>query len=355
MLMVVFGAGASHDSIADEDLGPGANHDFKPPLSNKLFRTRQNYLDAITRFPECAPAISSLRDSISKKKDLEEELEALQRAGGHNTRFVAAIQFYLQDIIRQCEREWPKGSAGVTNYIVLLNSIERWRLKQANSESVLLVTFNYDTLLEGALRAFGVQLHKIDDYVDSTQSYYLIKPHGSTNWGRYSSTPLSPSALADPEIARHEMIELAPLKLSDEYKILDNENETCWMQMPESEHAAVLALAPALSIPMAGKKTESFNLPPLHLDCLKQQLPKISKVLIIGWRANEQHFLNLWKDTAPGRLEKVVAVMGSKTSADSTIHKLDQFGLLAPGVGGRIPMEGGFSSFVRENFDNLMS
>lgn len=43
-----------------------------------------------------------------------------------------------------------KAAAGVTNYVTLLDQILRWPVRHASSEDVLLVTFNYDTMLDAA-------------------------------------------------------------------------------------------------------------------------------------------------------------------------------------------------------------
>ena len=69
------------------------------------------------------------------------------------------------------------------------------------------------------------------------------------------------------------------------------------------------SLFPALAIPVEAK--QEYECPDDHLQALNECLPKITKLLVIGWRASEDQFLdllvkNLQKDVrvvAPGRLE----------------------------------------------------
>ena len=66
---------------------------------------------------------------------------------------LAAIQCYLQCAISECENMWKTVTEGVTNYLTLLREIVRL---QKGVEQVILVTFNYDTLLEDALLRLGL-------------------------------------------------------------------------------------------------------------------------------------------------------------------------------------------------------
>ena len=72
-------------------------------------------------------------------------------------------------------RSPPKELAGgVTNYKTLLDQLEHYRRPD---ETVCLVTFNYDTLLEDALPTVGLKVLEIADYISSDR-YKLIKLHG---------------------------------------------------------------------------------------------------------------------------------------------------------------------------------
>jgi hypothetical protein len=96
-------------------------------------------------------------------------------------RQLIGVRYYIKDVVEGAASTWETLAKGHTNYRALLNKIDPYR--RENDESVLLVTFNYDLLLEHALNAqLGIEKPHLDSYPGGP--YYLIKPHGSTNWFR---------------------------------------------------------------------------------------------------------------------------------------------------------------------------
>jgi hypothetical protein len=54
MLLVIFGAGASFDSFADQaPPASGRSEDYRLPLANELFSNRKIFRDALLEFEEC--------------------------------------------------------------------------------------------------------------------------------------------------------------------------------------------------------------------------------------------------------------------------------------------------------------
>ena len=75
----------------------------------------------------------------------------------------AAIRYYLQFILWECVNQWKKKvPGGASNYIAFLDQLESRRERQ---ESICLVTFNYDTMLEDALQLVGVNIRNLEDYI----------------------------------------------------------------------------------------------------------------------------------------------------------------------------------------------
>jgi SIR2-like domain len=287
MLMVIFGAGASYDSCPTYPPGSSAagyggdplNKDYRPPLANELFENRPMFADAIQKFPECQPIVPRLR-SLSGET-LEAVLEDLQAKSIYYPRGVqqlAAVRYYLQFVIRECERGWRGVVKGVTNYKSLLNEIERGN---TGKEQVCLVTFNYDTLLEDALSHFGLPIETIDDYTKKHPFYKLFKLHGSVNWARTVDTR---TKAQNPEHAwsvAYDLIErAAEIPINQEYVLTEAHPPGAIRGIP---------VFPAIAIPVEKKK--SFECPPGQLEELVALLPKVSQVLVIGWRASEAHFL----------------------------------------------------------------
>jgi hypothetical protein len=148
VLVVITGAGASHDSVAHAREGYSPD---RPPLSQGLFHP-----DFLRRFlaNDLASAMSLIASLAIDPKgaDLELLLDREFEASDGNPslrRSFTALRFYLRDAIAHCQVEWPKQVGGATNYAWLVREVEHWRSRVDGY--VAWVTFNYDTLLEDAL------------------------------------------------------------------------------------------------------------------------------------------------------------------------------------------------------------
>ena len=149
MLMVVFGAGASYDSSSSFRPGSGRDSPYRPPLANDLFDAKEQVRQFAQKYPRVLQVIQYLRE-IPEDKSIEEVLETLQAEAenyDNRKRQMAAIRYYLYDLLWECTAEWDQCTQGDSNYRTLLDQIEQHR----GGERVALVTFNYDRLLEHAL------------------------------------------------------------------------------------------------------------------------------------------------------------------------------------------------------------
>ncbi len=216
MLMVVFGAGASYDSVPSR---PPNKFPLphRPPLVDELFADRSEFAEPMSLFPKIHPIIPNLR-AIPEDSTLEQELEKLQKQSReHPARHgqLASVRFYLQYMLSQCQDRWNEDVAkGITNYNVLLDDIERLRRKE---ERICMVTFNYDTLLEAVLHTINIEVRDIHDYV-ADEYYTLIKLHGSVNWAREVETVIDANHGFD---VAHELIAKADkLVISQRYRIV---------------------------------------------------------------------------------------------------------------------------------------
>jgi len=167
-LLVIFGAGASYDSI-DPTTVDITDASWRPPLASQLFDDRRNFNQALQNYPHFTGRLGDLRrKAAAGGLNVEHELELIraQAASYPPARVeLAAIQFYLRQVLAECTTRWHENATGVTNYVDLLSRIDRWRLER--NERVMLVTFNYDTLLDRALEGFPMRAHlgSIDGYV----------------------------------------------------------------------------------------------------------------------------------------------------------------------------------------------
>lgn len=313
MLLVILGAGASFDSAPSQHPLDGQSHNlpFRPPLADELFSNREYFGVAMNKFPQCLPVIPRLRD-IPSKNSVEIELQALQEEGKKDPvrlRQLAAIKYYLQDILWLCGETWDRDTHSVSNYSALVDTVRH--LKQPG-EKACFVTFNYDTLLERAFRVNGYPFTELSGY--TAKDLMLVKLHGSVNWGRPVHAPRYPSPYADKRILANELIEkYSQLEIGHEYVMVN--------QVPPSEQNG-MPIVPALAIPVQAKL--DFECPHQHVDALKAFLPLVTKMVVIGWRGTEQPFLELLNVHLKTTPVKVMVVNGERKHAESTAKNLQK-------------------------------
>jgi hypothetical protein len=151
--MVIFSAGASHDSIVDMANKEPQVGWPRPPLAAHLFDAAFN---AFVRDHRASGTLVSELRSIDATVDLETALDRIQLEEAPRSatrrRELMALRYYLRDLLWTVGTEWEDRFApGQTNYHNLLKRLELWREKRGN-EVVALVSFNYDTILDGAVR-----------------------------------------------------------------------------------------------------------------------------------------------------------------------------------------------------------
>lgn len=331
MLMVVFGAGASYDSIpamppkkGEQPAGPGF---YRPPLSNDLFADREPFSTVLANYPQCHPIIPFLRHL--ENSSVEEVLEELQdEAKQYPSRVqqLAAVRYYLHHLLWVCDAAWSGHSLGITNYRTLLDEIE---LHRKRDEQVCIVTFNYDRLIEAALPTVGVDITDMNAYI-SNPYYKLIKLHGSVNWARRVSNPMTNLGRSAMPIAQ-ELIMLAPhLMITEEYRMVS--------QYPIATDG-VNALFPAIGIPLEQKS--DFECPADHLRALADFIPKVDTLLLIGWSASQLAFLEMLKQGLRQKVRGLIVAESTEEAARVAYH-MDAHGLKMK----FFYTTGGFSNFI---------
>jgi hypothetical protein len=295
VLMVIFGAGASYDSSPDWPPA-GPLPEDRPPLANELFHQRYS------RFRDEYPQFLGLLAELVPKRDrsIEQVLQRLQQDAATNpsrTQQLTAIRYYLRALFTSLTESWLRRIGGHTTYNNLIEQIEQHR---GADEPVCIVTFNYDTLLEAALRKqLGMQFDNVPDYV-SHRHYKVFKLHGSTNWGRLvEGGPARLGSWQPTEIIRDRN----SFRVSDTYAMFDQ--QPAW------------PLFPAIAIPVTDK--QAFECPAEHVQVLKQLIPKVTKILTVGWRGTESHFLNLLRGHGP---VSILCVGGTEPDAEITFNSL---------------------------------
>ena len=340
MLMVIFGAGASYDSCPTYPPGtpvhakPDILNDYhRPPLANQLFANRPVFAEVIERFPECQPIVPRLRSL--RGETLEAVLEDLQtKAESYPRGFrqLVAVRCYLHQVITASEMSWRGVAKGVTNYKSLLDQIERGH---NINQPVCLATFNYDTLLEDALRDFDLPITSIDDYTKKHPFYRVFKLHGSINWTRdiEIQTPIE-NRLNTDTILRELIERAAEIRITDRY-IFSGYNPVGALEGKPA--------FPAIAIPVETKR--SFECPAEMLEGLVELLPFVSKLLIIGWRATEAHFLSLLKTNLRRGVQLYIVAGSDQNEAEDIKVRINRALLNNPPSSSSVD-PGGFTDFM---------
>jgi hypothetical protein len=291
MLMVIFGAGASYDSDSSRAIKSYGSLEHRPPLADELFAPRGLFDEVLSKYPECHPIIPILR-AVSATRSVEQMLEEFQTEITAPVPYperavqLSAVRFYLREILALSGTNWTMACKGITNYVTLLDEIARWK-----NEDVLLVTFNYDAILEQALgKVTGKEPDSVDRYL-SVGRFSLVKIHGSVTWARclegnilHTDPGLSPA---------QEMIRRGTtLQLSENFEYIGHSPGVEWLNRNK------VMRYPSIAIPVQTKR--QFECPISHLDRLKSALPSVKRVLVVGWRGMDAHFVELLREHLGG-------------------------------------------------------
>ena len=199
----------------------------------------------------------------------------------HMVRNLVDLRTYIYEVIHVAGMTWLSNHYGVTNHAAFLGLIGE---TFGQTESVAIVTFNYDTLIENAItKVTGWEYGHLNTYPGGT--FKLFKLHGSTTWGREldigwtgENTSRVQDAITDALLARGNVI-------SSRY--------ARWEGASTNGHYWV----PAIAVPLLDKP--DFECPQAHIDELVGLLPQVDRVITIGWRGQESAFLDLLDHDLP--------------------------------------------------------
>lgn len=339
MLLVIFGAGASFDSnsgyppVPDVyELPPRQFNDYievemyRPPLTKDLFGNR--FGEVLQRYPRLTGLASHLPRLTADGTTLEVALEAVRQEAETDPGLAGellVLRYYLRDVLGGTAQRWLDFTHGVTNYVDLMRTVERWR-RSVNTD-VILVNFNYDHLLE---RACGAVVGPGDQ--PAWQDHYrLLQVHGFVGWAREVSfdPSLIPQAVPEcerrsksawvglsGELGRYLPPMAAELQLTDRF--------TPYSEVPD-ELEIGRGIIPAIAVPTVQK--DNFECSPAQLNRLAALLPGVTRLLIVGWRGMEDHFLALWKDATrqqglEPQIKRVQVVDASNDGARTVLERL---------------------------------
>jgi hypothetical protein len=300
--LFVFGAGASRYCIFDDEKETfEKDFQWKPPLGFEIFH--RNYTEIINRYPEIKTYIPYY---IYHQKDIEYALEAEWQdiTSCYNPSLLlrhTQVMFYIRDLIRKVSEETIRHFNN-NLYCLLMDKLNRYLCKNKN-ERIILVSFNYDTILDHYIQQiFGYQYNTLNDYIDNKNNkVILVKPHGSWDWGwKINKEEIQKSSL-------YSYITENKLTLADIYYNLisnfafyswgyeamlnekrigrykPNRNAISRLSNKEMEHSF-----PAILMPYRNKDEIMMSYKMFDASCFL--VNKIKEVYLIGWKGNERIF-----------------------------------------------------------------
>jgi hypothetical protein len=345
MLLVIFGAGASYDSVphllpptplgylnnSERIAKYGLHEEFRPPLANQLFDNRPSFVQVMQDYAACKPLVNLLRGEVQVERQLakfEEEAKTFPIRNGQ----LAAIRYYLHQMLWSCEANWRGHHRGITNYLTFVDAINRWRYEK--NEQICFVTFNYDTMLEVSLEdLWSVNFRDLGSYT-SHPHFKLIKLHGSVDWGlefeSFQARFTTGQIISEFAAGNGQTV-------SQYYRKV--------IHPPVAFEGGSFGF-PALAIPV--EKKSQFVCPPEHLQALADVLPRVTKIITIGWRATEQHFLTMLKKPLTG-LQGGVDLMIVSGDIKGVTETTANLGLATPASGHKYDtVDTGFSGLIKD-------
>lgn len=315
MKLIVFGAGASYDSLHTKyNSNSSENELWKPPLANEIFSNRVNFIEILKNFD----GAMSLKSQAILHPDLEEyfqELWDFANDNNDNLSFAKIIntQYFLQKLFMSISDQY--GNLGDSNYDVISNFAYNYSISQKSD--ILFVSFNYDILLERALeRVLKIKFNSIDDYLKYNIKY--IKPHGSCNWFRNfrrrsgkgsigSITGINPEFFTKKLYEGGTSYEFIEQNLNKEFVLRNQFNADEYFGLPQ------------LLIPLKNK--DEFVLPPNHFEYLDNYLKEVEEILIIGWKGTEEKFLKVLNDNLKDKKVIITTICNGDNTINSQLTK----------------------------------
>jgi hypothetical protein len=321
-LLVILGAGASFDSLPRDVADRSSPNCTMPPLTKDLAGGSGLANELVQKYADAGPLIDELRTrlSASPNRHASDESMTLERAMGEYLaladtdsnvrRHIAAMRYYLRDLLWLSAESVLQANGGITNYTSLVRNCYQWATM--NDRHVCFVSFNYDHLLERACQyQFGFDPTSPTCAMTNERAS-LLKPHGSVLW-QYASlrtrvTPLS-------ENIWQQAIQVGEPDPSETLSLSATLPPQDWTSGPNDP--GVIATLPALALPITGKTELVW--PGEQDDFFRNQITNGSfgHVAIIGWRAAETHFTTLLDRLIPNRARMLVVTGGTNAEEDS--------------------------------------
>lgn len=313
--LVVIGAGASAGCLNRSDY-PNNDSDLDrwiPPLTTQLFDGTK-FHELLSNYKEMDGLVAHIRGKLrsAPNASFEEVLTNQYREGTKSYtelyKSFAALLFYLAELFETITQKYYRG---YNNYSSLIHKISQ------NGNRALFVNFNYDLLLEKNIGKYGIE--SLDELLKD--NYPVIKIHGAYNWhwvrlinsreeernNNYENAIKGAQSIFSPE---------PPNAVFKRELVLKDKNPRN-LSITRRDALTAFAFHPAIALPLIEK--DNFVCPVSHIEFLKDQLSKIDRIIMIGWRGADEFFRNLLIEELQKRKIPIyfVGMKNSKSIVDS--------------------------------------
>ena len=274
---VIFGAGASHDSVRFEVEATDAN--ATPPLTDQIFDT--SFSRIISRYPDASALAATIKIRLAQGEALERVLRSIADAPAKNRKAqFRQIPLYLRDLFEHVSEAYTRNP---TNYSHVVHEL------LANFTRVAFITLNYDCLLDRVLSApaVGAPIVDLDGYI--RESWMLVKIHGSVNWVRTVEAQRV-SGLKG-WVPAHDSRYLGALAGLGDAPMTDIVGRQITLLEGAEMARNEMMYYPAIVMPTEGKY--QLACPDDHVRQLEDFLGRCTNVLVIGASGKDQDLIEL--------------------------------------------------------------
>ena len=250
---------------------------YFPPLTTNLIESLRFHSKG------CGLLLEALDDKLKHEKDKSDFEGALRQIFLHyGERFKGE---FLE--LRKAIRLRMVQADEIGEYFETLYSNLFGRLKASyfgKDREFLVVNLNYDRLAEFAItNRYGFR--EIAQFGESENGFHLYHPHGSCSW---TQSARSPSMTIMPIVGTNRF----KLAQSSKCQLRHGDND----QLLGVGDRAHTNLVPAIALPMSGDMEGKTVWPEDQFYSLIEKLPDVDSVIVIGWRAADDHIVDLIAD-----------------------------------------------------------
>lgn len=325
----IFGAGASR--AAQDAQRAKQQEDHRAPLANDLFGPA--YQDAAYRvldgadFKRCGQGCAdAIRDGGNLESWLTKRWESVPSFGPQKQHaekaFFGRVCFYLWRLLQRVSDTY-QGANGNTYYRLMRKLID-------SDEDFALISFNYDTFLDRAVKeVHGATLESVDSYLNVP----LIKPHGSVNWLLERDSDSGYRAEEKPDDAAWLARASARMFNGGEFNVKDwtvvDPTHMALREISELRQTRRRYFYPLLFMPVTTKWNETVvGFHSTMIERAQQEISDASAVYVVGYSASDDVFAQIVDSARAGTSLYVVGHGdGVDQIADRIVKKHSQLHL----------------------------